>query len=117
MRALDPNFIPASGNDPQEPRRKLAPQQPQQNGQQEAFNALNAFGRDLTEMAKKGELDPVIGRQEEIERVTQILCRRTKNNPVLIGEAGVGKTAIHEGRAGNRLGKCSGDSHNKRFSR
>mgnify|MGYP000664777563 FL=1 len=82
MRALDPNFIPDSGNDQQEPQEEnSAPQQPQQNGQQEAFNALNAFGRDLTEMAKKGELDPVIGRQEEIERVTQILCRRTKNNP------------------------------------
>ncbi len=61
--------------------------------------ALNAFGRDLTEMAKKGELDPVIGRHNEIERVIQILCRRTKNNPVLLGEAGVGKTAIAEGLA------------------
>ena len=61
--------------------------------------ALKAFGRDLTEMAKKGELDPVIGRKSEIERVIQILCRRTKNNPVLIGEAGVGKTAIAEGLA------------------
>jgi ATP-dependent Clp protease ATP-binding subunit ClpC len=61
--------------------------------------ALRAFGRDLTEMAKKNELDPVIGRAEEIERVIQILCRRTKNNPVLIGEAGVGKTAIAEGLA------------------
>ncbi len=61
--------------------------------------ALRAFGRDLTESAKKGEMDPVIGRTEEIERVVQILCRRTKNNPVLIGEAGVGKTAIVEGLA------------------
>ncbi|GAB4244023.1 MAG: ATP-dependent Clp protease ATP-binding subunit [Candidatus Methylacidiphilales bacterium] len=61
--------------------------------------ALKAFGRDLTEMAQKGELDPVIGRKNEIERVIQILCRRTKNNPVLIGEAGVGKTAIVEGLA------------------
>ncbi len=61
--------------------------------------ALKAFGRDLTELAKKGELDPVIGRHEEIRRVIQILCRRTKNNPVLIGEAGVGKTAIVEGLA------------------
>jgi len=61
--------------------------------------ALRAFGRDLTESAKKGEMDPVIGRTEEIERVIQILCRRTKNNPVLIGEAGVGKTAIVEGLA------------------
>ncbi len=61
--------------------------------------ALKAFGRDLTEMAKKGELDPVIGRKDEIRRVVQILCRRTKSNPVLIGEAGVGKTAIVEGLA------------------
>ncbi len=61
--------------------------------------ALKAFGRDLTELAKKGELDPVIGRTEEIARVVQILCRRSKNNPVLIGEAGVGKTAIAEGLA------------------
>jgi len=61
--------------------------------------ALSTFGRDLTELARKGELDPVIGRRNEIERVTQILCRRTKNNPVLLGEAGVGKTAIVEGLA------------------
>lgn len=61
--------------------------------------ALKAFGRDLTKMARKGELDPVIGRSSEIERVIQILCRRTKNNPVLVGEAGVGKTAIVEGLA------------------
>ena len=61
--------------------------------------ALKAFGRDLTEIAKKGEMDPVIGRKNEIERVIQILCRRTKNNPVLLGEAGVGKTAIVEGLA------------------
>ncbi|MBI1372986.1 MAG: AAA domain-containing protein [Phycisphaera sp.] len=61
--------------------------------------ALDSFGRDLTEMARNSELDPVIGRKNEIERVVQILCRRTKNNPVLIGEAGVGKTAIVEGLA------------------
>ena len=61
--------------------------------------ALKAFGRDLTKLAKDGMLDPVIGRESEIERVIQILCRRTKNNPVLIGEAGVGKTAIVEGLA------------------
>jgi ATP-dependent Clp protease ATP-binding subunit ClpC len=61
--------------------------------------ALKAFGRDLTELARKGELDPVVGRKNEIMRVIQILCRRTKNNPVLIGEAGVGKTAIVEGLA------------------
>jgi len=59
--------------------------------------ALDSFGRDLTELAANGELDPVIGRKNEIERLIQILCRRTKNNPVLLGEAGVGKTAIVEG--------------------
>ena len=59
--------------------------------------ALDSFGRDLTQLAKDDELDPVIGRKNEIERLIQILCRRTKNNPVLLGEAGVGKTAIVEG--------------------
>ena len=61
--------------------------------------ALDSFGRDLTELARQSKLDPVIGREREIERATQILCRRTKNNPVLLGEAGVGKTAIVEGFA------------------
>ena len=59
--------------------------------------ALDSFGRDLTQLAVNNELDPVIGRKNEIERLIQILCRRTKNNPVLLGEAGVGKTAIVEG--------------------
>jgi ATP-dependent Clp protease ATP-binding subunit ClpC len=61
--------------------------------------ALDSFGRDLSQMARDGKLDPVVGRSEEIERVIQILARRTKNNPVLLGEAGVGKTAIVEGLA------------------
>ncbi|MGB2987503.1 MAG: ATP-dependent Clp protease ATP-binding subunit [Phycisphaerae bacterium] len=61
--------------------------------------ALDSFGRDLTEIARQGKLDPVIGRAAEIERIIQILCRRQKNNPVLLGEAGVGKTAIVEGLA------------------
>jgi ATP-dependent Clp protease ATP-binding subunit ClpC len=61
--------------------------------------ALDSFGRDLTELAKEATLDPVIGRTNEIERLVQVLCRRTKNNPVLLGEAGVGKTAIVEGLA------------------
>ncbi|MDX9703058.1 MAG: ATP-dependent Clp protease ATP-binding subunit [Candidatus Auribacterota bacterium] len=61
--------------------------------------ALSAFGRDLTELAREKKLDPIIGRKEEIERVIQVLCRRRKNNPVLLGEAGVGKTAIVEGLA------------------
>ena len=68
-------------------------------GKQVKTPALRAFGRDLNEVAKKGNMDPIIGRSSEIERVIQILCRRTKNNPVLIGEAGVGKTAIAEGLA------------------
>ncbi len=66
--------------------------------------ALDSFGRDLTELAREGALDPVIGRANEIERVVQILCRRTKNNPVLLGEAGVGKTAIVEGLAQKIIG-------------
>jgi len=64
------------------------------------YQALERYGRDLTELAKNGKLDPVIGRDEEIRRVVQVLSRRTKNNPVLIGEPGVGKTAIVEGLAG-----------------
>ena len=77
---------------------------------------LDEFGRDLTELAREDKLDPVVGRQSEIERVMQILCRRTKNNPCLIGEPGVGKTAIAEGLA---LRIVSGDIpellHNKRI--
>ncbi|MGI9014933.1 MAG: ATP-dependent Clp protease ATP-binding subunit [Phycisphaerales bacterium] len=67
--------------------------------------ALDSFGRDLTELAKSGQLDPVIGRKDEIERLIQVLCRRTKNNPVLLGEAGVGKTAIVEGLAQSIISK------------
>ncbi len=66
---------------------------------EDKYQALTKYGRDLTEMARKGKLDPVIGRDEEIRRVVQVLSRRTKNNPVLIGEPGVGKTAIAEGLA------------------
>ncbi|MDA8355951.1 MAG: AAA family ATPase [Actinomycetota bacterium] len=69
---------------------------------EETFQALEKYGRDLTELAHQGKLDPVIGRDEEIRRVIQVLSRRTKNNPVLIGEPGVGKTAIVEGLA-NRI--------------
>src|SRR5262245_9008414 len=64
-----------------------------------SYQALEKFGRDLTALAEQGKLDPVIGRDEEIRRVIQVLSRRTKNNPVLIGEPGVGKTAIVEGLA------------------
>jgi len=72
---------------------------PQKGASRSKTPALDSFGRDLTELAKQKKLDPVIGREREIERVIQILCRRQKNNPVLLGEAGVGKTAIVEGFA------------------
>jgi len=71
----------------------------QRSGSRSKTPALDSFGRDLSELAKQKKLDPVIGREREIERVIQILCRRQKNNPVLLGEAGVGKTAIVEGFA------------------
>ena len=67
---------------------------------EEKYQALKRFTRDLTELARKGKLDPVIGRDDEIRRIIQVLSRRTKNNPVLIGDPGVGKTAIVEGLAG-----------------
>ena len=78
--------------------------------------ALDSFGRDLTELAKESSLDPVIGRANEIERVVQVLCRRTKNNPVLLGEAGVGKTAIVEGMAQRIIaGEVPDILHDKRL--
>jgi ATP-dependent Clp protease ATP-binding subunit ClpC len=91
LKELDPNFTPPEADQ----------ESPDVSGTKKDVKtpALRAFGRDLTDLAKKGELDPVIGRRNEIERVIQVLCRRTKNNPVLIGEAGVGKTAIAEGLA------------------
>ncbi|MBI2428484.1 MAG: type VI secretion system ATPase TssH, partial [Ignavibacteriales bacterium] len=66
---------------------------------EDKYQSLQKFGRDLNDLARKGKLDPVIGREDEIRRVLQVLSRRTKNNPVLIGEPGVGKTAIAEGLA------------------
>ena len=92
LSELDPNF---SG----EPEEAAAGPGSSDEKKESKTPALKAFGRDLTEMAKKGELDPVIGRKDEIRRMVQILCRRTKSNPVLIGEAGVGKTAIVGGLA------------------
>jgi ATP-dependent Clp protease ATP-binding subunit ClpC len=77
----------------------MAPAETAQKQRQTATPALDTYGRDLTMLAEEGKLDPVIGREEEIGRVIQVLSRRTKNNPVLIGEAGVGKTAIVEGLA------------------
>ncbi len=102
MKTLDPDYDPASEGDfdADEEREPPSLGSPQQRGKGTSKTpALNTFGRDLTKLAKDGELDPVIGRKDEIERVIQILCRRTKNNPVLLGEAGVGKTAIVEGLA------------------
>ena len=91
LKELDPNYEPSG----EESAAAHAPA----TAADSKTPALSTFGRDLTELAKRGELDPVIGRETEIERVIQILCRRTKNNPVLLGEAGVGKTAIVEGLA------------------
>ncbi len=83
----------------EKPAEKPASSGKGKKGEESATPALDAFGRDLTAAAEAGELDPVIGRAKEIERLWQILCRRTKNNPVLLGEPGVGKTAIVEGLA------------------
>ena len=97
LKELDPNFSPNELG--VEDEDGIFEEAEVSGGKDSKTPALKAFGRDLTELATNSELDPVIGRVEEIERVVQILCRRTKNNPVLIGEAGVGKTAIIEGLA------------------
>ncbi|MFP6877988.1 MAG: ATP-dependent Clp protease ATP-binding subunit [Roseibacillus sp.] len=100
LAEIDPNFSPEEPDDEFEGFEDE--EEPMEGGGGEGKTktpALRAFGRDLTKLAREGELDPVIGRETEIERVIQILCRRTKNNPVLVGEAGVGKTAIVEGLA------------------
>jgi ATP-dependent Clp protease ATP-binding subunit ClpC len=101
LKELDPNFASGEQESSEEGESSSSSGNPQEGpGKKDVKTpALKAFGRDLTDMARRGELDPVIGRKNEIERVIQILCRRTKNNPVLIGEAGVGKTAIAEGLA------------------
>ena len=104
LAALDPGYLPGERKDQPEkndPDKNPADDLPDDNSapENQELGALRAFGRDLTALAERGELDPVIGRENEISRVIQILCRRTKNNPVLIGEAGVGKTAILEGLA------------------
>jgi ATP-dependent Clp protease ATP-binding subunit ClpC len=97
LKELDPQF--ASPEEAQGSAGEAPTDRPAEKKGEIKTPALKAFGRDLTEIARKGDMDPVIGRQNEIERVIQILCRRTKNNPVLLGEAGVGKTAIVEGLA------------------
>ena len=95
-KALDPEYLPPE----EDGELPFGSGNPAKNENSSGdLPALNTFGRNLTEMARKGALDPVIGRKDEIRRTIQILCRRTKNNPVLIGEAGVGKTAIIEGLA------------------
>ena len=102
LKELDPNFAAQPGEEQPQAENPAEKQQPGAPGEKKGevkTPALKAFGRDLTEIARKGDMDPVIGRKSEIERVIQILCRRTKNNPVLLGEAGVGKTAIVEGLA------------------
>ncbi len=88
-----------AGVDPEEVATKGADSGPSGKAAKSKTPALDSFGRDLTDLAAEDALDPVIGRANEIERLIQILCRRTKNNPVLLGEAGVGKTAIVEGLA------------------
>src|SRR5271170_5758647 len=99
LKELDPNLAAEEASSlPNDPEEKKQPAGTEKKGEVKT-PALKAFGRDLTEIARKGDMDPVIGRKNEIERVIQILCRRTKNNPVLLGEAGVGKTAIVEGLA------------------
>jgi ATP-dependent Clp protease ATP-binding subunit ClpC len=109
LAEIDPNFSPDEQDDEDDEEEleesdgpfeeEAASPAPAADEGKSKTPALKAFGRDLTKVARDGGLDPVIGRQSEIERVIQILCRRTKNNPVLIGEAGVGKTAIVEGLA------------------
>ena len=108
LAEIDPNFSPDDQDDDDDDLEEgEGPFEEESQSQAPAAGAeaksktpaLKAFGRDLTKVAREGGLDPVIGRESEIERVIQILCRRTKNNPVLIGEAGVGKTAIVEGLA------------------
>jgi len=97
LAEIDPNFTPEEDED-DDFEDEGGEGEPEGAGKTRT-PALRAFGRDLTKLAKENGLDPVIGRESEIERVIQILCRRTKNNPVLVGEAGVGKTAIVEGLA------------------
>src|SRR5512145_656936 len=104
LKELDPNFAASEETGPPESGSGPSgggggPSEKAEKKGEVKTPALKAFGRDLTDIARKGEMDPVIGRKSEIERVIQILCRRTKNNPVLLGEAGVGKTAIVEGLA------------------
>ncbi len=104
LKELDPNFTSQEDDEDEDEEssggsNEKDPSSSPSSKKESKTPALRAFGRDLTELAQKGELDPVIGRADEIARVIQILCRRTKNNPVLIGEAGVGKTAIVEGLA------------------
>ncbi len=93
------NLLGASGGSAMAEQERPAGEKRAEGEGKSKTPALDSFGRDLTELARASQLDPVIGRTDEIERLIQVLCRRTKNNPVLLGEAGVGKTAIVEGLA------------------
>ena len=104
LEELDPNFASSNAVDDVDAEEEMESTPDEDVKHQSSrssvkLTALRAFGRDLTALAKEGALDPVVGRAKEIERTIQVLCRRTKNNPALIGEAGVGKTAIAEGLA------------------
>lgn len=94
-----PGTPPQGGNRQQPPSQDRTGATPSGAAGSDKMPALRAYGHDLTELCREGKMDPVIGRRDEVERLILILCRRRKNNPVLIGEAGVGKTAIVEGLA------------------
>ena len=109
LRELDPNFTPNEGES-ESGGTQGEPASAGSGRKDSKTPALKAFGRDLTEMARKGEVDPVIGRESEIERVIQVLCRRTKNNPVLIGGGRRWKDGNCRGaRPRNRRGERAGD--------
>ena len=99
LGATDPAGSSVTGGSSTSSSEKTRSSRSKKESEESSTPALDAFGRDLTSAAEGNELDPVIGRSKEIERLWQILCRRTKNNPVLLGEPGVGKTAIVEGLA------------------
>ncbi|MDX1973160.1 MAG: ATP-dependent Clp protease ATP-binding subunit, partial [Candidatus Sumerlaeia bacterium] len=98
LNLIEGNSPSSGGSAPANPTGK-APSSSGEPAEKSRTPALDTFGRDLTQLAAEGKLDPVIGREDEVERILQILCRRSKNNPILLGEPGVGKTAIVEGLA------------------
>ncbi|MFZ9527256.1 MAG: Clp protease N-terminal domain-containing protein, partial [Schleiferiaceae bacterium] len=98
-RGSNPSAALSGDDDDEEPVRGSAPKQSKPGESKSKTPVLDNFGRDLTKLAEEDKLDPVVGREKEIERVSQVLSRRKKNNPLLIGEPGVGKSAIAEGLA------------------